>query len=43
MRRHLLLSVTFLVLFFAATVVAQESLVEYNNKNDPCDRFKMLI
>src|SRR6267142_4381762 len=43
MRRHLSLPVIFLVLFFVGTVAAQESLVEYNYKNDPCDRFKMRI
>ena len=43
MRRHLSLPVIFLVLFFVGTVAAQQSLVEYNDKNDPCDRFKMRI
>ena len=43
MRRHLSLPVIFLVLFLVGTVAAQESLVEYNDKNDPCDRFKMRI
>ena len=43
MRRHLSLPVIFLVVFLVGTVGAQESLVEYNDKNDPCDRFKMRI
>ena len=43
MRHHLSLPVIFLVLFLVGPVAAQGSLVEYNDKNDPCDRFKMRI
>ena len=32
-----------LVLFFCGTVSAQQHLVEYNDKNDPCASFKMRI
>ena len=43
MRRHLSLPVIFLVLFLSGTGAAQESLVEYNDKSDPCARFKIRI
>ena len=43
MRRHLSLPVVLLVLFFVGTVTAQQPLAEYNDKNDPCNRFKMRI
>jgi len=43
MRRHLSLPVVFLVLFFIGTVAAQQPLAEYNDKNDPCNHFKIRI
>lgn len=43
MWRNLSLPVIFLVLCLTGTVAAQESLAEYNDKNDPCERFKMRI
>ena len=43
MLRHLSLPVIYLVLFLSGPVAGQESLVEYNDKNDPCERFKMRI
>lgn len=43
MRHHSSLPVIFLVLILVGTVTAQESFVEYNDRNDACDRFKIRI
>ena len=43
MVRHFSLSTIFLVLTFGGTVAAQQTLVQYQDKSDPCSRFKMRI
>jgi hypothetical protein len=41
--RQFSLSAIWFVLSFAATVSAQQGLVQYQDKDDPCARFKMRI
>ena len=43
MRRYLPLIAVVLVLFLTELGAAQKPLVEYHDKNDPCNRFKMRI
>ena len=37
------LTIVFLMLFCTGTVAAQDSLHEYKDKRNPCDRFKMRV
>ena len=43
MVRHFSLYAISLVLSLCGTIAAQQALVEYKDKNDPCGRFKMRI